>query len=73
MMPIKTLSISIPILAGFGLVFWFMIFLNNFRHFPKMDSKKRLWMSILNATILTLVLVAIIFLFLWLILQYFLK
>ena len=67
------LIITIPIFAVFGIAFWLMIFLNNYRHFPKMNPTERLWMCIESATMITLILIGIIYLFLWFILQNFIS
>jgi len=65
------LLITLPIVAVFGIAFWLMIFLNDYRHFPKMNYKERLTKSIVNATIMTLILLGLVYLFLWLFLQNF--
>jgi len=67
------LIITLPIAIGFGIPFWLMIFLNTYRHFPKMNPEERLLMCISSATGLTAVLIGIVYLFLWLILQNFIK
>jgi hypothetical protein len=67
------LLITLPITAVFGIVFWIMIFLNTYRHFPKMNPEERLWMCIINSTLMTLILMGIVYLFLWFILQKFIQ
>lgn len=62
---VSSVLISIPFLAAF----WLMVFLNTYRHFPKMAHKERVWLSIQNATFPTFALAAIIFIALWLALQ----
>ena len=54
--------IALPIFIAFGVPFWFMIFLQTYRHFPKMESAKRMSMSISSATILTAILLGVVFL-----------
>jgi hypothetical protein len=67
------LLITLPIVAVFGTALWVMIFLNTYRHFPKMNPTERLWMCIESATMITLILIGIVYLFLWLILQNFIQ
>ena len=71
MVPSDLLRITLPITIGFGLIFWLMIFLNTYRHFPKMNPTERLWMCIESATMITLILMGVVYLFLWFILQKF--
>ena len=73
MAPLNVLLISLPVLIVFGIILWLMIFLNTYRHFPKMDSEERLWLCIVNATSLTGILIGIVYLFLWFILASFPK
>ena len=54
--------LALPIFIAFGVPFWFMIFLQTYRHFPKMEPAKRLSMSITSATILTALLLGCVFL-----------
>jgi len=63
------LLISLPIILTFGTALWLMVFLNTYRHFPKMNPTERLWLCIENATFLTLILIGIIYLFLWFVLS----
>ena len=51
----------LPIFVVFGIPAWVMFFLQTYRHFPKMEPAKRLSMSIVNATILTAVLLGVVF------------
>jgi len=66
------LLITLPVVAVFGIAFWLMIFLNTYRHFPKMNPEERLRKSIVDATAITILLIGIVYLFLWFILQNFL-
>jgi len=67
------LIITLPIAIGFGIPFWLMIFLNTYRHFPKMNKENMIWMSIVNATVLTLILIGLVYLALWFILGNFIQ
>jgi hypothetical protein len=58
-----------PIVLCFAAILWAMVFLNTYCHFPKMDERQRLTMSLSSATILTLVLVAAVYAALYLILE----
>lgn len=62
---------SILISLPFFVALWLMIFLNVYRHFPKMEPSKRIKLSIENATYPTLILSGIIYLALWFILRNF--
>lgn len=46
--------VFVPIFALFGSLLWIMVFIENYRHFPKMGQKERLWMSLSNATLIAL-------------------
>jgi heme/copper-type cytochrome/quinol oxidase subunit 2 len=67
------LLIALPIVAVFGIAFWLMIFLNTYRHFPKMNPEERLRKSIVDTTTITIILIGIVYLFLWFILQNFIN
>jgi hypothetical protein len=67
------LLITLPIVAVFGTALWVMIFLNTYRHFPKMNPEERFWMCIVNSTIMTLILIGIVYFFLWFILENFIQ
>jgi hypothetical protein len=67
------LLITLPITILFGIAFWLMIFLSTYKQFPRMNPEERLWLCITNATILTAILVGIVYLALWLILQNFIQ
>lgn len=57
----------------FGIPFWIMIFIATYVHFPKMDKANRLEMSISSATILTIVMLLISYLFLVALFEFILK
>jgi hypothetical protein len=42
------------VMAPFVLLLWLMIFLETYRHFPKMEKNQRIRMSFVNATELAL-------------------
>jgi len=65
------LIMTLPITIVFGIIFWLMIFLNIYRHFPKMNPEQRLWKCIIDSTTISLILMGIVYLFLWFILQNF--
>ena len=67
------LLITLPISAFFGIAFWLMIFLSTYKQFPKMNPEERLWLCIVNATVLTVMLMSIVYLALWFILQNFIS
>jgi len=52
-------ALMIPIGGTFGSLFWIMIFLQTYRHFPKIDNRERFLMSAKSATILTGILLAV--------------
>ncbi len=53
---------TIPVVAVFGIIAWTMIFLETYMHFPKMDKRERIKMGVVNATIIVLVLMAVVYL-----------
>jgi len=57
----------------FGIPFWIMIFIATYVPSPRMEKADRLKMSISNATILTLLMLLISYLFLVLLFEYILK
>jgi len=48
-------GLAAAVFAVFGPIFWAMIFIQTYMHFPKMEPRKRLMMSLKNATVLVLV------------------
>ncbi|MCX8175238.1 MAG: hypothetical protein N3E51_03470 [Candidatus Micrarchaeota archaeon] len=58
-------ELATAVSLAFAVPFWLMVFANTYRHFPKMEPKKRLSMSIRQATALSLILLAIVFISLW--------
>ena len=73
MVSIDLLISLFPIIAIFGAIFWLMIFLNTYSHFPKMNPEERLWKCIVDATTITIILLGIVYLFLWFILKNFMQ
>jgi len=63
------LTASILITFLFGIFLWLIIFLNTYRHFPKMEKSKRINLSVLNATIPTVTILALILFVLWIVLN----
>ncbi len=61
--------IAAPFALLFGSLLWVTIFLQTYRHFPKMDPRQRVWMSCKSATTMTVALLAIVCVFLYLIIQ----
>jgi len=64
---IYSAELMIPIGGIFGILFWIMIFLGTYRHFPKMNQRQKIIMSAGSATLLTLLLLGISYLFMVLI------
>ncbi len=52
-----------PAFLVFGLLGWTAVFIETYRHFPHMGRKERLKTSIINATSLTLIVLAVIAVF----------
>jgi len=52
----------IPVVAVFGIIGWIMIFLETYMHFPKMDKRERIKMGVINATVIVLILIAVVYL-----------
>jgi uncharacterized membrane protein YidH (DUF202 family) len=61
--------IALPLMAIFGSLLWIMIFLQTYRHFPKMDKHQRISMSVSSATIATVAVMAIVYVFMYLLLK----
>jgi len=66
-------SIFVPIATMFGIIEWVIIFLESYRHFPEMEKQKRIKNSVYNATIMTIVMTAIIYFFMYIMFQIFLS
>jgi len=50
--------------AGFGaILIWAIIFLETYRHFPMMEKRERIWLSINSATITALTFIIIVLIF----------
>ena len=63
---ISTLSITLI----FAAIFWMMIFIETYVHFPKMGRKQRLEMSLSSATILSTVLLVFVYIALYFVLKH---
>jgi len=61
--PIEAIQYPIAIVFSIvgGLFIFPFIFLQTYRHFPKMDSRQRLMLSLENSTVLSIVLAAVLF------------
>ena len=68
-MQLNFLAVS-PIVIIFGILGGVMVFLDTYRHFPKMESEKRFGMSLANAIIATLLLLAVVYIAMDLIFKY---
>jgi len=57
-------SAELTIIVGgiFGILLWIMVFLQTYRHFPKMSKKQRIILSVGIATLLTFIVLVICFL-----------
>ena len=62
-------SIFVPIAIIFGIIEWMIIFLENYRHFPRMEKWKRIRNSIYDSTVATVIIVAIIYFFMYILLK----
>jgi len=60
---------TVPVVAVFGIIGWIMIFLETYMHFPRIDKKERIKMSAVNATVIVLVLIAVVYLSILVILE----
>jgi len=47
---LSTITIFLIVAAVFGALLWLSIFLTTYIHFPRMEPKKRIRLSLLNAT-----------------------
>ena len=59
----------IPLLSIFGGFLWLQVFLQSYRHFPQMDSRERIIMSVTTATFLAVAFMGLASLFLLLMAQ----
>ena len=58
---LELISIILP--AIFSIFAWITVFMETYRHFPKMDKAERIWMAAKSATLLAVTLVVLGFLF----------
>jgi hypothetical protein len=59
----------IPIGGFFGGLFWIMIFLTSYRHSVELNKRRKIIMCIKSATLMTLVLLVIVYLFILLLVK----
>jgi uncharacterized membrane protein len=73
MILLNELAATLPIAFVFGILFWVIIFLETYRHYPAISPRHkpegRLQTCIVNATILTVIVMGAVYLALWFILQ----
>lgn len=62
-------SVFLPIAVIFGIIEWIIVFLETYRHFPKMERQKRIRNSVYDATIMSVIMTAIIYFFMYLLLR----
>jgi small neutral amino acid transporter SnatA (MarC family) len=62
-------SMFVPLLLVFSVIEWLIIFLEIYRHFPKMEKNKRIWNSVVDATTFTFIIFIILYFFMYLLLQ----
>ncbi len=58
--------LMLPFIILGGIVIWIMVFLGTYPHFPRMEKAKRLRHSITSATVMALMIMAILFVALYL-------
>jgi len=58
-------TIFIPMMVLFGVIGWIMVFIETYRHFPKMDSRQRIALSISNATGMIIIFIIIAYVFMY--------
>jgi hypothetical protein len=64
----SNLFVTLPVAVMFAFVFGIMIFLGTYIHFPKMERKKRIEISLINAVSLALILLLLVYISLFFIL-----
>ena len=63
-----TLLLTAGIGGIFGIIAWLQIYMETYRHFPKMDKHQRIIMSATSATIAAIILLIAVYLFMeWLV------
>jgi len=55
---------TLPITLVFALLGGLMIFIGTYAHFPKMEERKRMVLSLKNAAYITITLIVLVYLFL---------
>jgi len=56
----KEYLLPIPFIILGGIIIWIMIFLGTYPHFQKMEERKRIELSVTNATIMAVTLMVIL-------------
>jgi len=59
----------VPVLLVFSVIEWLIIFLETYRHFPKMEENKRIRNSIIDASIFTFTIFFFLYFSMYLVLQ----
>jgi len=59
----------VPVLLVFSAIEWLIIFLETYRHFPKMEENKRIRNSIIDASIFTFTIFFFLYFSMYLVLQ----
>ncbi len=69
----KLLWVIAPIAIIFGILFWFQIFLITMHKYHKFENDLRLRLSITNATIMTILIIGIVYIALYILFTQFIK
>jgi len=56
-----------------GILIWVMIFFETYRHFPRMEKRERVWMSVNSATMTALIFIVVIFVSMAVLIRWILK
>ena len=62
-------SVLVPLFLVFSVIEWLIVFLETYRHFPKMEKEKRIRNSIIDASVFTFTIFFILYFFMYLLLQ----
>ena len=68
-----TLLLTLALGSIFGFIFWLQIYMETYRHFPKMDKHKRIIMSATSATVATIILLIAVTLFMYWLFEHIIK
>jgi len=63
----------IPFVIFGGITIWIIVFLETYRHFPKMGKQRKIEMCSINATVLAFILMITVYVFMIIILREILK